>query len=171
MTPSILPTAEQAKALNALKEKDDRQILERLAYVRSIESNLDSGDAVHSARIHQLNLIETQKSVPILKIPSELHLAIAECLDYESVMLKLTNRYFYKTIQPLTYDQAKTWWHWPWLDKTWTNYLVCMVCCRIRPRTEFARASSTCIECRVTQIQKGFGVGEKFELSRYIFLE
>ncbi|KAK0509320.1 hypothetical protein JMJ35_008691 [Cladonia borealis] len=44
---------------------------------------------------------------PITKLPPELHLAIADQLDFpDNMNLRMVDRYFYKLIKPLSYEEG-----------------------------------------------------------------
>lgn len=113
-------------------------------------------------------------SAPIMKLPPELHCAIAKVLNFPgNVMLGLSSRYFYETIDRLTFEQLVDGWR---SESYKSNYFLqpcyqpCYDCRRLRPAAEFElgiflgsrgiQRQRSCIQCKFQQQREGYEIGD-----------
>lgn len=108
---------------------------------------------------HCAVIITKWKPFPLLMLQPELHLIVAESLDpIDRISLKLTNRYFYQIITPLTLKELPS-----IQDRIYKRrgpssqaipgsdvkndrhpYLACMSCVKLRLSTNFANHQQRC---------------------------
>ena len=92
----------------------------------------------------------------LVQLPRELHLAIIEHLHPfpTAMLLRLTNKYFYDLIHPLSEEKMKSLEHKAYCVAFRLSY--CMDCHRLRPSENFApkdprlaysKERTICIEC------------------------
>ncbi len=85
---------------------------------------------------------ESNISFPIMKLPVKLHAPIVDNLGFqEDIMLKMTGRHFWNTIEPLSHAEL--------LQAEETAYarcrtlFACKDCLRLRPSIKFADRMKT----------------------------
>ena len=91
----------------------------------------------------QINTSATMSSLPpFMNLPRELHLVIADQLDFpDNMNLRMVHRYFYKLIKPLSYEEG--------LEAEVSRFalkndlFVCNSCYRLRRKEKFVEANIT----------------------------
>ena len=107
--------------------------------------------------------------IPIMKLSRELHLRIAEDLEFpENMCLKFTSRYFYQLVKPMDLGQL---WEAELSDLCFRNrVMACSGCVRLRKPLEFLDdvripncmviSNRTCIDCAVNGTQHSLKIGD-----------